>query len=48
MTDSQTTTRPGASAVPAQGGRPDGQTALLGFRGPSFPHVTVGTLIKAF
>jgi|tagenome__1003787_1003787.scaffolds.fasta_scaffold20935996_1 hypothetical protein len=24
------------------------QTALLGFRGKNFPHVTVGTLIKAF
>jgi hypothetical protein len=24
------------------------QTALLNFRGLSFPHVTVGTLIKAF
>jgi hypothetical protein len=24
------------------------QTALLNFRGMSFPHVTVGTLIKAF
>jgi hypothetical protein len=24
------------------------QTALLNFRGKSFPHVTVGTLVKAF
>jgi hypothetical protein len=33
MTDSQTTARPGASAVPAQGGRPDVQTGI--YRGVS-------------
>ena len=27
---------------------PYSQTALLNFRGQSFPHVTIGTLVKAF
>ena len=44
MVDSAQSTRLGAAFLPLQ----DSQTALLNFRGMSFPHVTVGTLIEAF